>query len=640
MTLSGFLVVTAASYWLWPAGAGRLLADFPVSSINLALFVAAALPPLIGAEPFTMYYARRQTDPAYWQTELFININWVMTWVWAAIFGVNTVLALLPDLVPALAGFWPGLILRTILPTLAVVAFGVPFNVWYPRFRQRRAGLAGEADSSPVDPAERTGTCLGLLQAMPAGLDPAAAGDLIAAIQFEVGPPESFSAQLVIENGRGEFISPPDRPASLTIHTPPDVWLDIAAGRLDGQAAFMAGRYRVDGDLGLLMNMNRLFTANPSPPGGEPAQPVSKNKETTMNVLAINSSARTGRGSKTELLLDRLVAGMTAAGAEVETINLRDKNIKTCQGCFTCMTKTPGVCVLKDDMTKELFPKWLAADLCIYATPLFHHTVNATMKKFIERTFPICEIWLERDEAGHWYHPLRGQQPKTVVLSVCGFPDPNAFTALTHYINYLYGGRDNLAAELYRAGAESLGQAPGADVDILAAAESAGRELVETGRVSGETLARFSRPIAAELDAWATAANAFWRTVIDAGMSPREFALQGRSPRPKNMDEFMAILPMGMDCQAVGDKRAVLQFVFPDRDQAACHFIIDRDKVAAQAGRAEAAGLSPDLAIDAPFEVWMDVVSGQLDGGQVFMSGQAQAQGDLGLLMRLFQQAA
>jgi multimeric flavodoxin WrbA len=54
-----------------------------------------------------------------------------------------------------------------------------------------------------------------------------------------------------------------------------------------------------------------------------------------MKVLALNSSPRTGRDSKTELMLNALVEGMRDAGAEVEVVNLREKTVKNCIGCFT-----------------------------------------------------------------------------------------------------------------------------------------------------------------------------------------------------------------------------------------------------------------------------------------------------------------
>ena len=83
-----------------------------------------------------------------------------------------------------------------------------------------------------------------------------------------------------------------------------------------------------------------------------------------MKILALNSSPRTGGQSKTELMLNHLVEGMQDAGAEVEVINLHAKKINYCIGCYTCWTKTPGKCLHKDDMTEELFPKWLTGTSC------------------------------------------------------------------------------------------------------------------------------------------------------------------------------------------------------------------------------------------------------------------------------------
>lgn len=48
-----------------------------------------------------------------------------------------------------------------------------------------------------------------------------------------------------------------------------------------------------------------------------------------MKVLAVNSSARVGRESKTERMLLPLVEGMRDAGAEVEMVNLARKMWRT-----------------------------------------------------------------------------------------------------------------------------------------------------------------------------------------------------------------------------------------------------------------------------------------------------------------------
>jgi len=110
-----------------------------------------------------------------------------------------------------------------------------------------------------------------------------------------------------------------------------------------------------------------------------------------MKVLALNASPRTDGMSKTRLMLDALTEGMRDAGAEVDVVNLREKKISTCRGCMCCWTKTPGVCVLKDDMTMDLYPRWLDSDLAVYAFPLYHFTLNADMKAFVERTLPAIQ---------------------------------------------------------------------------------------------------------------------------------------------------------------------------------------------------------------------------------------------------------
>ena len=347
-----------------------------------------------------------------------------------------------------------------------------------------------------------------------------------------------------------------------------------------------------------------------------------------MKVLAINSSPRADGISKTAMMLDALVKGMRDAGAEVETIHLREKKIKNCIGCFTCWTKTPGVCVQKDDMTNELFPKWLEADLAVYATPLYHFTVNATMKAFIERTLPVVEPFLKRGDDST-SHPLRQKLPRAVVLSVAGFPEMSVFAQLTSYVNFLFG--KGLVAEIYRPGAEmmSLPQLSERTKDILEATAQGGRELVQSMKISKETMERITGPIVDNFDVMANMANAFWKTCIREGLTPKEFHQRNLMPRPDSLETFMMIMPMGFNSERAGDMRAVLQFNFSGEVEGTCHFKIENGKIEAKEGASE----KPDLTIESPFEVWMDVITGKADGQQMFMQQEYKAVGDLSLLM-------
>ena len=349
-----------------------------------------------------------------------------------------------------------------------------------------------------------------------------------------------------------------------------------------------------------------------------------------MQVLAINSSLRRGGESRTELMMNHLVEGMRDVGAEVEVVHLRQKNIKYCIGCFTCMTKTPGKCVHNDDMTNELFPKWMESDLVVYATSLFHHTVNAPMKVFIERTFPICEPFLVEGHSGRWAHPLRHRQPAAVVLSVCGFLEESEFEALSNYFNFLFHGEnERLVAEIYRPASQLMTQLPYKDklYDILDATRQAGQELVESMAISPQTMDRIKQPLG-DVQSLKDMSNVFWKSCIAEGVIPKTFERKGMVPRPDSIETYMMVMLVGFNSPAAADTKALLQFNLSGEVEGSCYFTIEKGTIEATLGTAD----KPDLTVEAPFEVWMDIVTRKADGMQMFMEGKYQVDGNISLM--------
>lgn len=244
-----------------------------------------------------------------------------------------------------------------------------------------------------------------------------------------------------------------------------------------------------------------------------------------MKVLALNSSPRGKDQSKTELLLDSLVEGMRSAGADVEVINLRAKKIRYCIGCYTCWTKTPGKCAHRDDMSRELFPKFMESDLAVYATPLYYFGVNAHLKTFIERTLPAVQPFVI-ERGGKASHPLRGGHPLIVALSVAGFPEHSIFDQMSSHLRYIYGRA--VIAEIYRPAAETMTQ-PGFETvraDVLDAVRRAGMEIVQNFKVSDETMERIKQPVV-DLKTMCDMANTIWQAYIDAGVTPKEAMEKG-----------------------------------------------------------------------------------------------------------------
>ena len=63
-------------------------------------------------------------------------------------------------------------------------------------------------------------------------------------------------------------------------------------------------------------------------------------------------------------------------------------NVQACLGCNACKRGNP--CFQHDDFI-QLIPKIQAADLLVFASPLYYWTINARMKAFLERFYGIAE---------------------------------------------------------------------------------------------------------------------------------------------------------------------------------------------------------------------------------------------------------
>jgi pimeloyl-ACP methyl ester carboxylesterase/putative sterol carrier protein len=72
--------------------------------------------------------------------------------------------------------------------------------------------------------------------------------------------------------------------AGATLHACPDTWLDLVEGRVDGIAAFLAGRLRIEGDLNLAARFETLFHPTPH------ATRVVRTRETTVRGVRIEST--------------------------------------------------------------------------------------------------------------------------------------------------------------------------------------------------------------------------------------------------------------------------------------------------------------------------------------------------------------
>ena len=140
-----------------------------------------------------------------------------------------------------------------------------------------------------------------------------------------------------------------------------------------------------------------------------------------MKILIINGSPK-GKRSNTYKLTNAFINGISEkTEVEYEEVIVKDKNISTCIGCFGCWNKTPGVCVIKDDM-KEVLDKILWADIVIWSFGLYYFNVPGRMKMLIDRQLPLAlPFMVSESESGG--HPMRFDMSgkRHVIISTCGF---------------------------------------------------------------------------------------------------------------------------------------------------------------------------------------------------------------------------
>lgn len=181
-------------------------------------------------------------------------------------------------------------------------------------------------------------------------------------------------------------------------------------------------------------------------------------------VLGVVGSPR--RGGNTETLVDEVLRGAQAAGAQVEKVILSDLDIAPCEACDAC--KDTGECITVDAM-EELFSRMAESQVWVLGTPVYWWGPSAQFKTFIDRWYSKAH----RDE------DLALFKSKRVVLVVpMGDSDP---CTARHVVGMMQDALNYVGAELFATalapGVNDAGEVSRCE-QVLAAAYRAGSESV------------------------------------------------------------------------------------------------------------------------------------------------------------------
>ena len=104
-------------------------------------------------------------------------------------------------------------------------------------------------------------------------------------------------------------------------------------------------------------------------------------------LLVLQGSPR--KKGNSNILAEAARKGAEEAGAEVESLFIHGMDIKPCQACWNCQKKDTKGCVIKDDM-QTIFPKLIAADAWLIATPVHWFNMSTQTKLWLDRCFALA----------------------------------------------------------------------------------------------------------------------------------------------------------------------------------------------------------------------------------------------------------
>lgn len=139
-----------------------------------------------------------------------------------------------------------------------------------------------------------------------------------------------------------------------------------------------------------------------------------------MNVLVLNGSPK--KQSDTMVLTNSFLKGF-GSEHKIDIINVIEKKINPCKGCFACWSTGNGQCIQKDDQN-AILQLYKNADLIIWSFPLYCYGMPSHLKAVLDRTIPlVTKKMIEVD--GHTEHVPLVDFSKIHTIVICGSGFPN-----------------------------------------------------------------------------------------------------------------------------------------------------------------------------------------------------------------------
>ena len=213
-----------------------------------------------------------------------------------------------------------------------------------------------------------------------------------------------------------------------------------------------------------------------------------------MNILVLNDSPK--KKGDTFRLTEAFLNGLNADGRHtVNIVNVIDRQIAPCRGCFGCWERGNGHCVIEDDQN-GILDLYRDADIIIWSFPLYCYGMPSHLKAVLDRTIPLVRMKMIQEADGTVRHEALADFSRihTLVICGCGFPHwEGNFDGLKQMCKTCFCNPDMICVP-----ETPLLNVPEAAVvadPLLTRFRKAGEEYGAALSLSGETIAELEKPM-------------------------------------------------------------------------------------------------------------------------------------------------
>ena len=213
-----------------------------------------------------------------------------------------------------------------------------------------------------------------------------------------------------------------------------------------------------------------------------------------MKILVLNGSPKRER-SDTMCITRAFLDGMNeAAPQEVQTINVVDRHIEYCTGCFACM-RNGGTCIHGDDM-RAILEDILSSDLLIWSFPLYCYGMPAPLKALLDRTLPLSSMAMQK-VGDRYEHVGQADFSHLRYLMICGCGFPNSkhnFEPAVAQFKLCFPGNHTIIT-VPESPMFNVPEAAVVTEPRLTRVKQAGRQFAETGEIDASLLEEICSPM-------------------------------------------------------------------------------------------------------------------------------------------------